>query len=132
MTESVVRTRPLYRELASVLLAIENCRRAGNNEWLDNHETTLKELADMLPSGSGIDCGTVLERDECTASKLVLICEFHHMNDAGMYDGWTTHKIVVTPLFDGIDMKIGGRDRNDIKDYLADTYHHALTQDVEI
>jgi hypothetical protein len=44
------------------------------------------------------------------------------MNEHGMYDGWTRHAITIRPTFDGIDVRIGGRDRNGIKEYLADVY----------
>lgn len=122
--------KPLYRELASTLQAIGNCRKAGNHEWLEKHETRLKQLCDLLPSGCGIDEGTYLERDACKPDRLVFSLGFHHMNDAGFYDGWTEHVLTVRPSFDGIDIAISGRNRNDIKGYLHETYHHALTQDV--
>jgi hypothetical protein len=53
------------------------------------------------------------------------------MNDNGMYDGWTTHQVIVTPsLAFGFTLKITGRDRNQIKDYLSETYHYALEQHI--
>lgn len=134
--------RPLYREIASMLAAIRNCERqeesedadtaANGREWKDKHEATLKRLVDMLPSGSGIDCGTKIEAADCRPGKLVFYFSYHHMNDVGMYDGWTEHKLIVTPSFDGIDLRITGPDRNQVKEYLYETYHYALTQEVEI
>lgn len=123
--------RPLYRAIATTLQAMENCCKAGNAEWLDKHGETLKALTAQLPSGSGIDNGTKLLADECKPGKLVFAFGFHHMNENGMYDGWTEHELHVTPSFDGIDLRITGLDRNDIKDYLYDVYHHALTAEVE-
>ena len=121
-------TRPLYREIASILQAIANCRKDGGNaEWLERHEETLKDLLDLLPSGSGIDCGTKLDRDACKPGKLVFTLGYHHMHESGMYDGWTEHTLVVTPSFDGIDIRITGRDRNQIKEYLHEVYHNVLT-----
>ncbi len=124
--------RPLYREIASTIQAMANCRKSGNGEWLDKHETRLESMVDMLPSGSGIDNGTKLDIECCTAHKLVLVFSYHHMNEAGMYDGWTEHVLTVTPSFDGIDLHISGRDRNDIKEYLYEVYHYALEQEIEI
>lgn len=124
--------RPLYREIASILQAIKNCEKAGNAEWFDKHHERLTKLIDLLPSGSGIDHGTRIEESACKAEKLVFTLGFHHMNENGMYDGWTEHTLTVTPSFDGIDMRFSGRNRNDIKDYLHDTYYFALTQEVEI
>lgn len=121
--------RPLYREIASILAAIENCRKAGNTEWLEKHSERLaKLLNDHLPSGSGIDNGTKLDYAACRADKLVFTFGYHHMNDCGMYDGWTEHTLTVTPSFDGIDIRITGRDKNGINEYLYETYHYALTQ----
>ena len=93
-------------------------------------DDVMSSLSDLLPSGSGIDSGTTIKTDDCKPEKLVLSCEFHHMNDVGSYDGWTDHKIIVTPSWDGINVKVTGRDRNQIKDCLGDTFHFAMSQDV--
>lgn len=113
-------------KISSTLQAIENCRKAGNTVWEQRHEETLREIIENLPSGAGIDCGTKLDC-RSTSKRLVFVADYHHMNDNGMYDGWTTHKIIVTPSFQGIYIKITGRDRNGIKDYLFDVYHEALS-----
>jgi len=52
------------------------------------------------------------------------------MNDGGMYDGWTEHTVSITPAFAGINVSVSGRNRNDIKDYLGDTFQCALTAEV--
>jgi hypothetical protein len=45
------------------------------------------------------------------------------MNDVGYYDGWTEHTVTVTgSLTSGYKMTISGRDRNDIKEYLYETF----------
>lgn len=124
--------RPLYREISSLIQAIRNCEKAGNHEWFDKHHARLKTLLDMLPSGSGIDNGTRLEESACKSDKLVFTLGFHHMNENGMYNGWTEHVLTVTPSFDGIDLHFSGRNRNEIKEYLHATYHYALTQEIEI
>ena len=125
-------TRPLYRQIAETLQAIKNCEKSNNIEWRDRHEETLDTLLDHMPSGSGIDNGCKLDRDGSTRTKLVFDCAYHHMNEHGMYDGWTDHTVTVTPSFQGIEMKISGKDRNDIKDYLHETLHYALTQEIEL
>jgi len=125
----------LYQQIASNVDIIKRAEKAiaeGNDierhqSWLDPAEERLKNLVDELPSGSGIDTGTKIVLDECTKDKLVFEFGFHHMNDGGMYDGWTEHKLVVTPCFSGINLKITGRDRNQIKEYLYDTYSYALS-----
>lgn len=112
----------------------------------------IDQLEKMLPSGSGIDCGTGIVIDECTATKIVFYVEYHHMNDVGVNCGWSGHKLIVTPAFDGIDIDlVQDYDNSDIAytdddgeearesanecgqlyDYLADTYYHALSQLVD-
>jgi hypothetical protein len=57
----------------------------------------------------------------------VLETAFHHMTEYGYYDGWTEHTVRVYPEFDGFRMTISGRNRNDIKDYIYDTFHDCLS-----
>lgn len=122
---------PLYREISSLISARENCRRANNGEWLDNHSNTIAELISrFMPSGSGIDCGTKL--DDCsTPERLVFNLSFHHMDENGFYDGWTEHQVIVKPSLQfGVDIRITGRDKNQIKEYLHEVYGYALTSKV--
>lgn len=121
----------LYQQLASLVTARLNCIKSDNQGWLKTHTDRILVLVkDNMPSGSGIDCGTKIDLDASTPEKLVFLTSFHHMNDGGMYDGWTQHKIIVTPsLAFGFNLKITGRDRNEIKEYLHDTYHIALDAD---
>lgn len=125
--------RPLYKQITNTICAIENCKVPQNQEWLTKHKQALDAMARHLPSGSGIDCGTKILLEESTSEKIVLLVEFHHMNDCGMYDGWTSHKIKVKPSiqFD-FDLTISGKDRNQIKNYLADCYNQALSEIVDI
>lgn len=87
--------------------------------WCDLRDALMCDA----PSGSGIDCGTTLCEDECTPTRLVFACSFHHMNDVGMYSGWTEHVVTITPTFEGVHVAVSGRNRNGIKDYLADVYY---------
>lgn len=121
----------LYRHIAGLVAAIENCRQSGNTVWLERHSAALAGLVkDHMPSGSGIDAGTTL--GDSKPDKLVFITSFHHMNDAGMYDGWTEHKVIITPsLLWGFNVKVTGRNRNDIKNYLADIFNEALKRELE-
>jgi hypothetical protein len=126
------RKAPLYLALASTLQAYQNCEKSDNIDWLYRHGETIDRLCrDYLPSGAGIDGGTHFSREQSTTRKLVFTTAFRHMNDAGRYDGWTDHTVTVTPAFDGIDIAIGGKDRNGIKDYIYDVFQTALEQIVE-
>ncbi len=127
-------SKPLYQHIASALNALSNCIAGNNTAWQSKHEANLHTLAkDFLPSGSGIDCGTKIDIDTSLRQlgRIVLTLSYHHMNECGMYDGWTEHRVIISPSLQfGFDIKIGGRDRNSIKEYLADVLHEALTTPV--
>ncbi len=123
---------PLYRRIASRIDARIRSMQNGNKDWHAKHTDALRAMEKRLPSGSGIDAGTTIDLDESRGEKIVLRTSFHHMNEDGGYDGWTEHTVTITPsLVSGIEIKISGRDRNDIKDYLGDVFHEALNAECE-
>jgi hypothetical protein len=91
---------------------------------------TIGRLSELLPHGSGIDGENKVDLEKSHAEKLVIHTEYHHMKESGFYDGWTEHTVTVTPSFSGINLRISGQNRNDIKDYLSETFDYALIQDV--
>lgn len=124
-------TKKVYQELATAVTARRNCIERNNGEWLGRWENHIAAIVEAhLPSGGGFDCGAKLDLDESTAEKLVLTTEFHHMNDGGMYDGWTGHRVIVTPSLQfGFSLRIAGRDRSQIKEYMHDVFQSALSED---
>lgn len=120
----------LYQKLASTIAAIENCKRSDNSEWLEKHETTLAELLERMPSGSGFDNGTTLD-ESSSFEKLIFNTSFHHMDDNGSYDGWTEHRITVTgSMLYGFTTKVSGPDKRQIKDYIGECFESALNEEV--
>lgn len=133
--------RYLYAELSALVAARLNCiaddarykptdvsqsitMRRG---WIDKHTERIHNLVgNHMPSGSGFDQGTGLDLDASHADKLVFTTSYHHMNDGGMYDGWTEHTVTVTPSFNGLNIRVSGRNRNDIKEYIRDCFDSAL------
>ena len=113
--------------IASAFGALQNCIECDNSEWEDRHAETIATEMEHLPHGSGFDSGTTLNHDRSSIDKLVFDTSFHHMNDAGYYDGWTEHRVTVTPSFIGrFDVRVGGRDRNGIKEYITECFLTAL------
>jgi hypothetical protein len=93
-------------------------------------------LRDRLPSGSGFDAPPTVEirpaRRKGAPPELRIRAPFHLMNGAGFYVGWTTYRITVRPAWNGgIDVTIRGPDADGLREYVADTYHHALTRPAE-
>ncbi len=124
----------VYQEIASKIQAMRNCFNHDNVEWFTRHSDAIDNIVRYyLPSGSGFDAGT--QFDACAhvddnRERLEFQTAFHHMHESGMYRGWTEHKVIVTPSFAGFDLKVTGRDRNGIKDFIAECFHYALEQDV--
>lgn len=129
---------PLFQAIANELDRMHRITTNPPSYWEAQHKacivqsvkTNLERLEGLLPSGSGIDCGTKIEPTD--GRKIVLIVEFHHMDEGGGYDGWTSHKLTVSPsLAYGFDIRIDGRDRNGIKEYLGEVYKSALRELVD-
>lgn len=126
------RILPAYRMLAQSLQAYRNCIERSDEEWEVRHRDNIEQIVkNTAPSGSGIDNGTSCDVDDCTDNKLVFSFSFHHMNDYGYYTKWTEHKAIAKPCFDGIDLKITGQNKSDIKEYLHEVYYSWLTSDIE-
>ena len=122
----------LYKRLAGLISAYNNCVASGNS-WSEKHkEEILKLCEDKLPHGAGIDNGTQIDLERSTDEKLVFTTSYHHMNNVGMYDGWTDHTVIVTAsLAHYINIRITGKNRNDIKDYLHEVFLDCLSGEVE-
>ena len=129
--------RKVYEILDAAVIARRNCsypiapKPTWENKWDDLIQYICKN---HLPSGSGFDCGTTVVEDECVSGKkLVLKFDYHHMDEHGYYDGWSSHKVIVTPYFDGISVTVKGalprKYRND-KEYFGDTLMHHLTSTI--
>ena len=126
----------LYQRLAGLVRAYGNCLNSANTEWESKHKDTIEELVkNHMPSGSGIDCGTKLDLDaslRADGNKLYFTFSFHHMNENGYYCGWSDYRAIVSAdLQSGFKLKITGRDINDIKSYLYDTFSYALEKEIE-
>ncbi len=92
----------------------------------------LDRCVDLLPSGSGFNAGCRVDLEKSTPTKIIINTSYHHMNDAGFYDGWTEHKVILTPLFNGYDIHVTGRDRNGIKEYIGFTFAECLDSEVDL
>ena len=118
----------LITSIARKFTAYQNCIKTENTEWLATHAGHIEELVDKyLPHGSGFDSGTTFDFVASKPNRLVFFTSYHHMNDGGYYDGWTYHNVVVTPdLVSGFDLRVTGRDKRDIKDYIGEFFYAYL------
>lgn len=120
---------PFYQRIARALQARINCEDS-NNEWYQKHTDTIENLTDqVMPHGSGFDGKSWLDFDASIPERLIFFIEYHHMDEHGYYDGWSTLKITVRPsLAWGYTMSLTGivrRYRHDA-DYFRDVLYEAL------
>jgi len=93
----------------------------ARDRWQDKLDAIMK----TAPSGSGFDNGTKLE--SISDKRIVFTTSFHHMNEHGYYDGWTDHQVIVTAdLRADFDIRVTGRNKRQIKEYIADTFNQWL------
>jgi hypothetical protein len=119
----------VIQALATAIGARLNCLKSGNGEWCDRWGDRIETIRrEALLSGSGFDGGTALYLGTSTSDAIRFGVSFHHMDESGMYDGWSDHTVTATPSFvHQVELTISGRNRNDIKDYIAESMHAALT-----
>lgn len=117
-------------------IAMELKRRQSPNDNIrqDAIENLKHVEKNFLPSGSGIDNGCKIAVCKFTnefkeLEWFEISFGYHHMNDAGYYTNWTQHKLRIKPDWIGFSMSISGNDQNQIKEYLYDTFHLALSKD---
>ena len=122
-TQTFTNRIPRYMALARCFDHIERVQDQPQYAVaLERSQERLAHLLDSAPSGSGFDSGTTLDGLTKTGA-LLFSTAFHHMTGAGYYDGWTYHTVRVIPsLAWGYDLRVTGKDRNGIKDYIADTF----------
>lgn len=115
----------------SILTLDHNTATGPTDEWRERWEDYLRDIVkNRLPSGSGFDAGTTIDRDASKPDRLVLLTSYHHMED-GFYTRWTEHKVIVTPcLIYGINVRVTGRDHRQIKDHIAELFTNSLTEEV--
>lgn len=119
-------------ELSNSFQAWQSCTDKGWVEVAYGHQETIDKMLECLPSGSGLDSGVKFNWQLSKPNRLLFNTSFHHMDEHGGYDGWTDHAIVVTPRFlDGYDVKVTGRNRNLIKDYLEELFSEVFYIDYD-
>jgi hypothetical protein len=123
----------LYQRISQKFDAYLNCIKSNNKIWEDKHKYDIEELVkNNLPSGSGFDSGTHFDFDKSKNNKLIFNTSYHFMDENGMYDGWENYKIEITPdLSLAFNIKIIGKNKNDIKDYILDCFCHDLGKEIE-
>jgi len=109
---------------------VQNGSKGPHSGYQRNVEEIERLVKAYMPSGSGFDIGTACAIADSKPARLIFNTSYHHMHTSGMYDGWTEHRVIVIAEHDGMDIVVGGRDRNGIKDYIAEQFQQALSQTI--
>jgi hypothetical protein len=121
-------TRSIATLLATYIGARSNC--TTNPEWFQKWTDRVSDIMDHAPSGSGFDNGTEIDLERSNENKLVFTTDFHHMNSDGYYEGWTSHTVTVTPSFISLNIKVSGKNKNNIKDHIHQAFYDFLHLEV--
>jgi len=126
--------KKLYEQIANAIQARANCAKKldTHREWFERWGDQLEHIAkNVLPSGSGFDRGTKFDLDRSNADRIVMETSFRPMDDSGSYCGWTHYTVTIRPAFiGGFDISVvSGRNRHDIKDYIAEVFQSVLSGD---
>lgn len=128
--------QPLYQVLAEIVNSRLHCVNSPAHAQVAGHWTEcLTQLAkNFLPSGSGVDSGTVIDLEQSTSKQLVLNAAFHHMDENGYYNGWTHYVVrVKANLSSGIELVVswpkGEKDYNETSDYLSELFYVNLKEE---
>jgi len=98
--------------ISTLAYAVRISKLDDRPDLRDHGDEIIRSIEDnYLPHGSGIDHGTVLDRDRSTPEKLIFILDFHAMDGNGSYAGWSTFEVSAEPSFEtDISLHITGTD----------------------
>lgn len=114
-----------------IALIAKNCdwHKTVNDDFKEVCEDRIYELEQKLPHGAGLNSGCKIDVQNSSSDKVIIHFKYHHMNENGFYCGWTQHSMVVKPkLWNDFDLKISGKNKNLIKEYLYDLFNDTLKE----
>lgn len=115
----------LYQHIA------KNLNWQPNENFVDQREDNLDKLEGLLPSGSGIDCGSRIDRESYSETEFSIDADYHYMDDNGFYAGWFTFRITVTANLAwnyNVECEITSNDTDEDWEYIEDLYNQYLVE----
>ena len=98
---------------------------------MENGIKIYKKIAQELSVINNPKADCTINLSKSTPNKIVIQCDFHHMNENGYYDGWSYHTVIITPCLGyDYDIKVTGRDKGEIKDYLGNLIYEAVDGEI--
>ena len=115
----------LYQKIARVVSQKNWAKRAKE----------LSLLQELLPNGNGIrgQEGLAEILPESTKKRIVIYTTYWHPNDSYETSRWTAHQVIITPSFEReINIRITGKNKDNVKDYLHDIFREALMKEYAV
>ena len=107
----------LYQKIAIVVSQKNTLKKAKE----------LSLLQELLPIGEGIETGSVILL-KSTKKRIAIETIYWHPNYS---DEWSKHQVIITPSFeDEINIRITGKNENNIKEYLHNVFREALMSEI--
>lgn len=130
LTNEGKRPVTIAEALSRAIVSGRNAEASGNTVWVGKWRKRIADIMDGAPYGSGFDNGTPLGNSHKQSDRrLTFVTSFHHMSEHGFYTEWTEHLVTIEATFNGLGVKVSGRNRNDIKDYIAEVFGIWLSAD---
>lgn len=105
MAEAIAETLGAYGRTVDADRTID-----AERSWQDRWGSVLDAIEHQLPSGSGIDAGTKIERGPSERwdpdTGFVLTAGWHAMDSNGYYAGWHDFRVIVRATFSGPSVDI--------------------------
>lgn len=118
----------MYQAFADVALFLNSSNVSAFG--LDFQTQRLDSLIKRAPSGTDFDMGTQFLVDRSNPECLVFKTYFHHRNENSNHDGWTEHEVIVKAnLITDFSIQVTGKNKNNIREYIADIFRSFLTTD---
>lgn len=125
----------VYQEISGKLKAIENCKKSGNDNWLEIHKEKLKVLIKRdLPLGSSfvypVQCYYI-------GDKIMIKTKFRCLNEYGYYmASWPISVILIPSLQFGVKLELDymgydGKYKDISKDYFNNLWVEYLTKEIK-
>jgi len=121
-----------YQKLAVAFNAYKNCVKSHNVIWEEKWQDVIDSIIYTLPHGSGIDVETRLNHKKSSSKRIVLEASYHCMDENGYYGEWIDFSIILTPDWDGVNIRISGRfdsKNQHTKEYLSEIYYETFSEE---
>lgn len=101
-------------------------RKVVTKEHASQYDAIIAELERKLPCSNGFERGCKINVTNSNSEQVVILFDYHHKNERGLYTKWTTHKLTVRPCFNGLNIKIASAKQYGLEDVFCEVFKEVL------